>query len=522
MDPMSAPIVVSVQDGEAEARRDSQWDAVLLIGPSEALGSFGPASGLVQALRDVDTRASSQVSFAPAPELAGGRLVVSPTGPLNRDYDDVRRFADAARVAAQRARDAGARKPLMVLLGVPSTAAYAHALEVALLGALDGLWEPLEARVALGEGVVEPVESIGFAAGAKDGDAVASWVNAVELGRRLSRDLGGTEPESMRPEGFAAYCREAFAGTNVEVSVVSDVDVLRKDYPLLSAVARASLAVDRHRPRVVRLTYTPEGDVTETLMFAGKGVTYDTGGADLKTGGHMAGMSRDKGGAASVAGFLRTVAALAPRGIKVVAELGAVRNSVGPDSFVTDEIIPGHAGVRVRIGNTDAEGRLVLADILSHLRTQAANTPKPRVFSVATLTGHAVIAMGQYSVAMDNGPAADAETAQTLSRVGDAWGDPFEISRLRRDDYDFVKPRSRADDVISCNNAPSSGTPRGHQFPGAFLAIASGLDKHGRDGSQPVPFTHIDIGGSYTVGSDWQHGRPTAAPVAALAAAFLR
>lgn len=523
MDAMPAPTVVPVQDSETQARRDGPWDALLLVGPADALGTFGPSAGAVQALRDVDTKATSQVSFTPCTDVAGGRLIVAPTGPLDRDYDDVRRFADAARAAVIRARDAGARHPLLVLSGVPTAPTYAHAVEVALLGALDGLWEPLEAREALGEGVCEPIESIGFAVGkGVDGEAVARWVRAVELGRRLSRDLGGTEPEKMRPEGFAALCREAFAGTPVEVSVVSDVDLLRRDYPMLTSVARASLAVDRHRPRVIRLTYTPSGEVNRTLMFAGKGVTYDTGGADVKTGGHMAGMSRDKGGAASVAGFLRTVAELAPSGTKVVAELGAVRNSVGPDAYVTDEILVSHAGTRVRVGNTDAEGRLVLADLLSHLRAEAASAPDPRIFSVATLTGHAVIAVGQYSIALDNGPAADAETAQTLARAGDAWGDPFEVSRLRRDDYDFVKPRSRADDVLSCNNAPSSGTPRGHQFPAAFLAIASGLDRHGRDSNQPIPYTHVDIGGSYTVGSDWQHGRPTASPVTALAAAFLR
>jgi len=85
---------------------------------------------------------------------------------------------------------------------------------------------------------------------------------------------------------------------------------------------------------VVRLEYVPQGPVEQTLLFAGKGLTYDTGGADLKTDGHMAGMSRDKGGAAAVAGFVLAVARLGLPGVKVVAELGVVRNSIGPDSFV--------------------------------------------------------------------------------------------------------------------------------------------------------------------------------------------
>jgi leucyl aminopeptidase len=87
------------------------------------------------------------------------------------------------------------------------------------------------------------------------------------------------------------------------------------------------------------MTYEGEGPIEHSLYLAGKGITFDTGGADLKVGGHMAGMSRDKGGAASVAGFMKMVAMLKPKGLKVVAEIGAVRNSIGVDAFVSDEIV---------------------------------------------------------------------------------------------------------------------------------------------------------------------------------------
>jgi len=323
----------------------------------------------------------------------------------------------------------------------------------------------------------------------------------------------------MAPPRFAKYCVDAFQGSGVKVSVVSDLKVLARDYPLLSAVARASLEVERHRPCVVRLEYKPKGKPQHTLLFAGKGLTYDTGGADLKVGGAMAGMSRDKGGAAAVAGFMLAAAKLKIP-VQAIAELGVVRNSIGAESFVTDEIVTSHAGVRVRIGNTDAEGRLVLADLLSHLRVRALKEHNPRIFSVATLTGHAGRAVGPYNIALDNGPARAAGVAVQLGEQGDQWGDPFEISRLRREDYDFVQPRTKADDLLSCNNLPSSGTARGHQFPAAFLVIASGLDKHGTDSNQPLCFTHIDIGGSGAEGGDWQHGRPTGKPLVALLASF--
>jgi leucyl aminopeptidase len=231
----------------------------------------------------------------------------------------------------------------------------------------------------------------------------------------------------------------------------------------------------------------------------------------------MAGMSRDKGGAAAVAGIFKVLALLRPKGVRVVGELGVLRNSTGPDAYVTDEIITSHAGVRVRVGNTDAEGRLVLADLLSHLRSYALDAPQPRVLSLATLTGHVGRAMGAYSALLENGAARAEKLGDALDALGEAWGDPFERSRLRREDYDFIKPRSRADDVISANTLPSSVTARGHQYPTAFLTVASGLAQHGGDSPRPLPFAHIDLGGSATEGGDWQHGRPTAASMTAVA-----
>eukprot|EP01027_Heterolobosea_sp_BB2_P002046 GEZU01003082.1.p2 GENE.GEZU01003082.1~~GEZU01003082.1.p2 ORF type:complete len:250 (+),score=84.81 GEZU01003082.1:1014-1763(+) len=238
----------------------------------------------------------------------------------------------------------------------------------------------------------------------------------------------------------------------------------------------------------------------------------------------MSGMSKDKGGAASVAGFIKTISLLRPRGLRVVAELGLVRNDVGPRSYVADEVIISHAGVRVKVGNTDAEGRMVMADLLSHLRERCITDKSivnPRLFTCATLTGHAPRAVGTYGLCLDNGPARRLGISRRLYDAGELWGDNFEVSSIRREDYDFIKPKNNTYDVLQCNNAPSSGTSRGHQFPAAFLIVASGLDKHGIDSQQPIPFTHLDIAGNYVEDDDWQFGKVTAAPVVALAALFV-
>jgi leucyl aminopeptidase len=293
----------------------------------------------------------------------------------------------------------------------------------------------------------------------------------------------------------------------VAVRVEHDVTA----YPLLAAVARASNQVERHRPAVVTLDLKPQGDVQRTIILAGKGVTYDTGGADLKTDGHMAGMSRDKGGAAAVAGLVRAAAAIGVPGVRVVGLLGLVRNSVGEEAFVSDEIIRARSGVRVRIGNTDAEGRLVLADLLARAKEIAAGAPRPEIFSVATLTGHVYRAFGPYSGAIGNAAARGRGVLDALDRLGELWAEPIERSRPRREDYAMVAARTSAEDVLSANRLASASTPRGHQFPFAFLDIAAGL----RGGS--TPFMHLDISGVVCDPPDWQFGRPTGAPVATLA-----
>lgn len=178
--------------------------------------------------------------------------------------------------------------------------------------------------------------------------------------------------------------------------------------------------------------------------------------------------------------------------------LALVRNSIGPNSYVADELIVSRAGIRVRVGNTDAEGRMAMVDLLSHFREQslAQKWINPQLFTIATLTGHACLVSGNYTMVMDNGPARKAGNALHLLNAGEKIGDSCELSTVRREDFDFCKGKSEYEQILQCNNLPSSGTPRGHQFPAAFLTIVSGLDKNGLDSNQPIGYTHIDIAAS--------------------------
>lgn len=488
-------------------------DALIIISDDFSHIPNTPLRDAILNQAQVDSRIGNQVTLL---VIAGKRVVIAPTGPLNRDYDDVRRYFDAAKLAINEAKASGSVNPAIYLPALNTDSRYQYALEVAYLGACQALWQPLEAREFHGHGI-EPITQIGLI---DANEQTIKAVNALAAGQYAARDLCGTEPERMAPPRFADYCSELFNNSAVSVDVIDDLAAIDKHYPMLSTVARASYAVERHHPRVVKLEYVPEGEVTRTLMFVGKGLVYDTGGADLKVGGYMAGMSRDKGGAASVAGFMKAVADYQPKGVKVIAFLAVVRNSIGSDCFVPDEIITSREGVRVRIGNTDAEGRLAMGDLLSEMKDLAVNEINPTLFTVATLTGHAARAMGPYGAYVENGPARSANISRQLADCGDLWADGAEVSRSRREDYDFIKPRTLADDVLSSNNAASAVTARGHQFPMAFLAVVGGLDKHGNESTLPLPYVHMDIAGSGVEGGDWQHGKPTAASVSSLFARY--
>ncbi|GAA4878060.1 leucyl aminopeptidase family protein [Ferrimonas pelagia] len=484
------------------------WDAVVVISDRFELAQYPAISHLIQHAKAVDLRLGQEPAMLLAPGLAGGRLVLAPTGSLEGDYEDVRRFAEAAQSGVGLAIRAGARRPLLLIDEPTAALRYSEAMAVAMMGAGHELYRPFDAP---GLDVILGVLGL----------EQSQRANALELGRIAARDLCGGDPEQMAPPAFAEYCQSLFEGSAVSVEVLSDRATLERDYPLLSGVARASFGVERHEPRVVRLEYVGAGVIGRNWFLAGKGVTFDTGGADLKIGGAMAGMSRDKGGAAAVAGLMVALAQLQPKGVRVVAELGLVRNSLGKEAIVPDEIITGHSGKRVRIGNTDAEGRLVLADLLSHLRERAVLTEEPVMFSVATLTGHVVRSYGPYSAVVENSVARAQALGGELQAISEQWGEPFELSRLRREDLAQVAPRSPSEDLLSSNNGPSVAIARGHQFPMAFLLQAGGLDQHQLGSDKPIAYLHLDIAGAAVEQRDPLYGKPTAVPVATLLAQLL-
>ena len=208
-------------------------------------------------------------------------------------------------------------------------------------------------------------------------------------------------------------------------------------------------------------------------------------------------MSRDKIGAANVAGFMKVVQLLKPPNVKVIGAMAMARNSIGSNCYVADEIITTRAGVRIRVVNTDAEGRMAMADVLAHMKEKALNEINPHILTIATLTGHAVRSYGPYCAVMDNGVAKLGDFARKLQATGDLYGDMFEVSNVRKEDFEFVQDKSgEYVDVLQCHNASKVQGNRGHQFPAAFLMNVSGLIKHQSNAEKPLKYSHLDLAGS--------------------------
>jgi len=486
----------------------SQFDALILIAPDLSAVTQSKISAALTPIIELDKAASSKGCVVSI-DLQCKRLVFSPTGPLDRDYDDLRRFTDAGAAGVKRAMAAGSKRPLVVVSGKLPGKSQAQTELAALLGCFEATYTTLEMRDATKETFKCKLEMLGWAGD----DTVLKEAIVIETGRVVCRDIGGSDPERMAAPRVEEYVTQCFSGTRVKVEVQKGQEFFEREYPCLAAVNRAASTVPRHDGRVIWLTYQGEGTVKKTVYLVGKGITYDTGGADIKAGGVMAGMSRDKCGAAAVGGIMASLAALNPPGVKVVAAMAMVRNSVGANCYVSDEIITSRAGVRIRVGNTDAEGRMAMVDVLCRAKELAINDSDPQLMTIATLTGHACLAVGDYSIIMDNGPAKAAGTGIKVQQAGENVGDMFEISTVRREDWDFVQDKSgEFVSVLQCNNAPSSRTPRGHQMPAAFMMQVSGLDKHQLSSKQPIKYSHLDIAGS---AGDLPHPT-TGAPVPAL------
>jgi leucyl aminopeptidase len=234
-------------------------------------------------------------------------------------------------------------------------------------------------------------------------------VTRIAEGVFLGRDLVNTPSNDMGPEELAAAARDLAKRHGAKFSMILGEDLLKKNYPLIHTVGRASTRA----PRLIDFTW---GRATAPrLTLVGKGVCFDTGGLDLKPSSGMLTMKKDMGGAATVLGLAHMVMD-ARLDVRLRVLIPAVENSVSGNAYRPGDVFPSRKGLTVEIGNTDAEGRLVLADALADGDDEAPDL----MIDIATLTGAARAATG-----FDLPPFfTDDETlAADLARAGTETGD---------------------------------------------------------------------------------------------------
>jgi len=211
--------------------------------------------------------------------------------------------------------------------------------------------------------------------------------NAVMEGVRIARNLANHPSNGMTPALLKNYVQQHFKNdSHFTFKALNEKEMKSLGMNALLAVARGS----SEAPYLISLTYTPARKTKKTLVLVGKGVTFDSGGISIKPSANMEEMKYDMSGAAAVVGIMETVRLLKPN-FKVVALLPAVENMPGGSAVKPGDIVTAHNGTTIEIINTDAEGRLILADALSYADT----TCNPGLMiDFATLTGACVVALG--------------------------------------------------------------------------------------------------------------------------------
>jgi leucyl aminopeptidase len=203
----------------------------------------------------------------------------------------------------------------------------------------------------------------------------------------LARDLVNEPPSRLTPSALAKIAASKARSTGLRCKILGVPELRKLGLTALLAVSRGST----EPPRVVHLTYKPQGGAKKKIVLVGKGVTFDSGGLNLKPGASMSTMKCDMAGSAVVLAAMTTLGRVGCR-TEVHAFLGLTENMTGGAAYKPDDILDTYAGKTVEVDNTDAEGRLVLCDLLAY----AADLIKPDyMVDLATLTGACVVALGK-------------------------------------------------------------------------------------------------------------------------------
>ncbi|OLN23725.1 leucyl aminopeptidase [Domibacillus antri] len=297
---------------------------------------------------------------------------------------------------------------------------------------------------------------------------------ACEVGRAMAggtntaRRLTATPPNMMTASDLAHHAQQLADQYGFDIEILEREDMEKIGMGSFLAVAQGSAAP----PKMITLKYKPNEDWNDVLTFVGKGVTFDTGGYSIKSKDGIVGMKTDMAGAAAVLGAMEIIGELRPDQ-PVMAVIPATDNVISGHAFKPDDVITSLSGKTIEVKNTDAEGRLILADAITYAKQQRAG----RIVDVATLTGGVIIALGKDKTgALTNNEPFFEQVLEASHEAGEfIWQLPL---------TEFDKKRIRQSDVADLNNSPGRD---GHAIMGGgFIG----------EFAEETPWVHLDIAGS--------------------------
>ncbi len=294
----------------------------------------------------------------------------------------------------------------------------------------------------------------------------------------FTRDIVNTTPDDCYPEVMANIAEGLAEDTGLECKILKPKELKKEKMETLLAVARAS----RHEPRVIHLIHKPKKTKC-VVTLVGKGLTYDSGGLSLKTAEYMVTMKADKSGGSAVMGIMKAIAEL-NLPIEVHGFVGAVENMIGGDAYKPDDVLVAKNGKTIEVRNTDAEGRLVLADVLCYAQQEVKSD---YIFDFATLTGACVVGVGHYT----SGIMGNSENIKSM--VVNAAKNSGELATsLDFNPYLKKTLKSEIADLCNISNTRYGGAITAGQFLSEFI------DKDHTD-----KWAHIDIAGPAFVEHPW-------------------
>ena len=309
------------------------------------------------------------------------------------------------------------------------------------------------------------IKTVNIHMGNEDGIRVGT---VIAKGQNFARDIVNEPGNVINPITFAELAKKTAEEYGLEIKVYDEKQIQEMGMFALWSVGKGSSTP----PRFVHLTYKPSGEPKDRIAIVGKGLTFDSGGLNIKTGDYMRTMKMDKSGACAMLAIMTVIAQLKPN-VEVHGIAALAENMPSGTAYRPDDIIKAMNGKTIEIDNTDAEGRVTLADALSY----ASKLKPSTIIDMATLTGACVVALGEYTAGLFSNSDELSEKLLSISKeTGERlWLLPLDDKRLRE------KIKKGPADVVNS----------GGRYGGAITA-AMFLEEFVDEG---IKWAHLDIAG---------------------------